>query len=63
MTKNQVWQLVPRPKQKSFIKSKWVFRIKKDSNGNPTRYKARLVAKGFLQKAGIDHEETYSPVA
>lgn len=40
-----------------------MFRIKDDANGKPSRYKARLVAKEFLQKYGLDYNETYAPVA
>lgn len=63
MNENRVWELVPHPPNVKLLKSKWVFRVKEDANGNPVRHKARLVAKGFLQKAGIDYEETYAPVA
>ncbi|KAJ9558311.1 hypothetical protein OSB04_012925 [Centaurea solstitialis] len=58
-----VWRLVPRPKNKTIIDLKWIFKNKKDEDEIVTRNKARLVAKGFKQQAGIDYDETFAPVA
>nr|GEW44631.1 retrovirus-related Pol polyprotein from transposon TNT 1-94 [Tanacetum cinerariifolium] len=40
----KVWRLVPRPKGKSIIKTKWIFKNKKDESSLVIRNKARLVA-------------------
>jgi hypothetical protein len=61
--KNDVWEIVPRPKSKDVVSSKWLFKIKHAADESIEKYKARLVARGFSQKEGIDYEETFAPVA
>ena len=63
MEDNDVWVLVELPKGVKQICCKWIFKNKRDSNGNVKRYKARLVTKGFTQKEGIYYKETFSPVS
>jgi hypothetical protein len=61
--KNDTWELVPRPKNKNVIDTKWVFKNKLNEDGQVTRNKARLVCKGYAQIERIDFEETFAPVA
>lgn len=63
LTKNNTWELVDLPVGRKAIQNKWVYRIKQNPNGLVNRYKARLVIKGCSQIAGIDYNETFSPVA
>jgi hypothetical protein len=55
--------LVPRPKDKNVIDTKWVYMNKLNEGGHVTRNKARLVCKGYAQVEGIDFEETFAPIA
>nr|GFA25526.1 retrovirus-related Pol polyprotein from transposon TNT 1-94 [Tanacetum cinerariifolium] len=57
----KVWRLVPRPEGKTIIKSKWIFKNKKDESSLVIRNKARLVAVGYSQQEGIDYDETFAP--
>ncbi|TPX52797.1 DNA-directed DNA polymerase [Powellomyces hirtus] len=63
---NDTWEVInPKslPHNQRPIRTKWVFKIKQDLNGQPQHYKARLVVKGFEQRYGIDYNETYALVA
>ena len=57
------WSLIPSHPSQNVVGCKWVFRVKKNPDGTIDRHKARLVAKGFHQQAGVDFQETFSPVA
>jgi hypothetical protein len=60
--KNKTWHLVSPPGKVNVIDSKWVYKIKKKSDGSIDRYKTCLVAKGFKQRYEIDYEDIFSPV-
>lgn len=49
--------------QKPPITSRWVYKAKKNTAGQVTKYKARLVVRGFQQVPGIDFTETYAATA
>ena len=63
MNANKVWDLEIISKGAKTIGCKWVYKTKLDSQGNIERYKARLVAKGYMQREGIDNNETFSLVS
>nr|GEW58947.1 retrovirus-related Pol polyprotein from transposon TNT 1-94 [Tanacetum cinerariifolium] len=59
----KLWRLVLRPEGKTIIKTKWIFKNKKDGSSLVIRNKARLVAVGYSQQEGIDYDETFAPVS
>ena len=53
--RNDVWELVPRPKGVNVIGTKWIFKNKFDEHGTVIRNKSRLVAQGYIQVEGVDY--------
>ena len=56
--KNDVWEVVPRPKDKSIISSKWIFKTNHSVDDSIEKFKEIFVAQGFSLKEGINYEET-----
>ncbi|KAI5335772.1 hypothetical protein L3X38_025906 [Prunus dulcis] len=56
------WTLIPRTPTMNVLPNKWVFLVKRNSDGTIQRYKARLVANGFHQQPSLDYGETFSLV-
>jgi hypothetical protein len=61
--KNRTWELADLPRGHNAITLKWVFKLKRDEAGAIVKHKARLVARGFMQREGINFDDTFTPVA
>jgi len=55
-----VWEVVNMkdlPVRRKLVGSRWVFKVKRNSDGSVERFKARIVAKGYSQVEGLDYNE------
>jgi hypothetical protein len=53
--KRNVWDIVPRSKEKLVVSSKWIYKIKHAADRSVEKFKERFVARGFTQKEGIEY--------
>jgi len=60
--KHGTWSNTRSSNKRKAVKTRYVYDIKHDAEGNMTRYKARLVAQGFNQVPERDFDETWAPV-
>ena len=60
--KRGVYEEVQKPTKARVLGGKWIYKLKKDADGNVKRYRSRLVAQGFRQALGVDYDDVFSPV-
>ena len=57
----QVWEVVSRPKGKTVLGTKTIFKRNIGKNGQIEKYNRRFAAQGFRQIKGIHYDESSSP--
>ena len=60
LIENQTWGLSAIPPNRVSLSGKWVFKLKREPEGEITRFKARWVVKRFQQQEGIDYHPTFA---
>jgi len=53
LMKHGTWDLMPLPSNCALVGCKWIFHVKRNTDGSVDRFKACLVAKGFHQRPGL----------
>ena len=62
LLQNETWTLVDTPKNRSVLRGRWVYALKRGPTGEITRFKGRWVVRGFEQRQGLDYNETFASV-
>lgn len=62
LKKNNTWDVVPVPSDQHVLQGRWVYKVKRDAQGQVSRYKARWVVKGYEQQFSIDYDQTFASV-
>ncbi|KAG8490934.1 hypothetical protein CXB51_014700 [Gossypium anomalum] len=60
LERKKTWELVDLPNGKETVGLKWIFKTKLQADGSIQKHKARLVAQGYMQREGLDFQETLS---
>ena len=60
--RNNTRELTDLPPGHRAIGLKWVYKVKRDTNGVILKNKAHLVVKDYVQKYGINFKEVFAPV-
>lgn len=63
LLENGTWTIEALPPGAKALPVKWVYKVKRGTDGRLERYKARLVVQGFRQVPGVDFNEVYAPVS
>jgi len=57
------FKTVPDKRGTHKLKTRYVYDVKSDAEGDVTKFKARLVVLGYGQIWGLEYDETFAPVA
>ena len=63
LNKRNCFEMVFIPDGVRLIRSRYVYKLKKDWTGKVVKWKSRLVILGCSQEEGVDFSKTFAPVA
>ena len=55
--------MITLPEGHNAIRVKWIFKTKRNAEGEIEKHKTKLVVKGYKQQYGVDYEDVFALVA